>query len=130
VFDRLRHTESDPGGKQRQAQAVALWEEFALAIRLAAVGLISPVLGTRPIPHIQPTNSLAGEYRQKPNNYRPIIGDAKSLVIHPASTTHSQLTPAEQETTGVTADSVRLAVGLEDIRDILADLKQALEAAV
>jgi len=58
------------------------------------------------------------------------IGDAKSLVIHPASTTHSQLTPAEQETTGVTADYVRLAVGLEDINDILADLKQALEAAV
>ncbi len=58
------------------------------------------------------------------------IGDAKSLVIHPASTTHSQLTPAEQETTGVTADYVRLAVGLEDIKDILADLNQALEAAV
>ena len=58
------------------------------------------------------------------------IGDAKSLVIHPASTTHSQLTPAEQETTGVSADYVRLAVGLEDIKDIIADLKQALEAAV
>ena len=58
------------------------------------------------------------------------IGDAKSLVIHPASTTHSQLTPAEQETTGVTADYVRLAVGLEDIRDILADLDQALASAV
>jgi O-acetylhomoserine (thiol)-lyase len=58
------------------------------------------------------------------------IGDAKSLVIHPASTTHSQLTPQEQEATGVTPDFVRLAVGLEDIHDILADLKQALEAAV
>ena len=58
------------------------------------------------------------------------IGDAKSLVIHPASTTHSQLTAAEQAATGVTADYVRLAVGLEDIRDILADLDQALATAV
>ncbi len=58
------------------------------------------------------------------------IGDAKSLVIHPASTTHSQLTSQEQETTGVTADYVRLAVGLEDIKDILADLDQALASAV
>jgi O-acetylhomoserine (thiol)-lyase len=51
-------------------------------------------------------------------------------VIHPASTTHSQLTADEQDTTGVTPDYVRLAVGLEDIHDILADLDQALEAAV
>lgn len=58
------------------------------------------------------------------------IGDAKSLVIHPASTTHSQLTAEEQQATGVTADFVRLAVGLEDIRDIVADLDQALAAAV
>lgn len=54
------------------------------------------------------------------------VGDAKSLVIHPASTTHSQLTPDEQVTTGVTADFVRLSVGLENIDDILADLSQAL----
>jgi len=57
------------------------------------------------------------------------IGDAKSLVIHPASTTHQQLTPAEQETTGVTADYIRLSVGLESIADITADLDQALAAA-
>lgn len=54
------------------------------------------------------------------------IGDAKSLVIHPASTTHSQLTVEEQATTGVTPDLVRLSVGIEDIRDILADIDQAL----
>jgi O-acetylhomoserine (thiol)-lyase len=54
------------------------------------------------------------------------IGDAKSLVIHPASTTHSQLTEAEQKTTGVTPDLIRLSVGIEDIRDILADLDAAL----
>lgn len=56
------------------------------------------------------------------------IGDSKSLVIHPASTTHQQLTVEEQAKTGVTADFVRLAVGTEDIEDIIADLEQALEA--
>ncbi len=54
------------------------------------------------------------------------IGDAKSLVIHPASTTHQQLTAEEQKSTGVTPELVRLSVGIEDIRDILADLDQAL----
>ena len=55
------------------------------------------------------------------------IGDAKSLVIHPASTTHSQLTPAEQESTGVTVDLIRLSVGIEDVRDIIGDIEQALK---
>ncbi|MDD4497618.1 MAG: O-acetylhomoserine aminocarboxypropyltransferase/cysteine synthase [Methanosarcinaceae archaeon] len=55
------------------------------------------------------------------------IGDAKSLVVHPASTTHQQLTPAERAATGVTDDFIRMSVGLEDIEDILADLEQALE---
>ncbi|MBI5905374.1 MAG: O-acetylhomoserine aminocarboxypropyltransferase/cysteine synthase, partial [Deltaproteobacteria bacterium] len=54
------------------------------------------------------------------------IGDAKSLVIHPASTTHQQLTAEERLATGVTDDFVRLSVGLEHIDDILADLDQAL----
>jgi O-acetylhomoserine (thiol)-lyase len=57
------------------------------------------------------------------------IGDAKTLVIHPASTTHSQLTPEEQASTGVTPEFVRLSIGIEDIEDILADLDQALRAA-
>ncbi len=57
------------------------------------------------------------------------IGDAKSLVIHPSSTTHQQLTEEEQLATGVTPDLVRLSVGIEDIRDILADLDQAIELA-
>ena len=57
------------------------------------------------------------------------IGDAKSLVIHPASTTHSQLTDDEQKATGVTPEMVRLSVGIEHIRDILADLDQALAAS-
>ena len=57
------------------------------------------------------------------------IGDAKSLVIHPASTTHQQLTPEQQEATGVTADYIRLSIGLEDIEDIKADIDQALKKA-
>ena len=57
------------------------------------------------------------------------IGDAKSLIIHPATTTHSQLTPEEQAQTGVTPEYVRLSVGIEDVRDIIADLDQALRAA-
>src|SRR3546814_12398686 len=57
------------------------------------------------------------------------LGDARSLAIHPASTTHSQLTPEEQLATGVTDNYVRLSVGLEHIDDILADLDQALTAA-
>ncbi len=57
------------------------------------------------------------------------IGDAKSLVIHPASTTHQQLTRAEQEETGVTEDFIRLSIGLEDIEDIKEDIDQALQKA-
>jgi len=57
------------------------------------------------------------------------IGDAKSLVIHPASTTHSQLSAEEQVSTGVTDDYIRLSVGLESIDDILYDLDQALNGA-
>jgi O-acetylhomoserine (thiol)-lyase len=57
------------------------------------------------------------------------IGDARSLAIHPASTTHSQLTVEEQHATGVTPGYVRLSVGIEHIDDILADLTQALDAA-
>ena len=57
------------------------------------------------------------------------IGDAKTLVIHPASTTHQQLTAAEQAATGVTDDYVRLSVGLEDVEDLQADIDQALAQA-
>ncbi|MEA4856709.1 O-acetylhomoserine aminocarboxypropyltransferase/cysteine synthase [Solidesulfovibrio sp.] len=58
------------------------------------------------------------------------IGDAKTLIIHPASTTHQQLTDEEQRATGVTPEYVRLSVGIEDAADIIADLDQALRAAV
>lgn len=55
------------------------------------------------------------------------FGDSKSLIIHPASTTHQQLTPEQQQSTGVTPDLIRLSVGLEDIEDLKNDLKQAIE---
>ena len=57
------------------------------------------------------------------------VGDAKSLIIHPASTTHQQLGDEEQVSTGVTPDLIRLSIGIEHVDDILADLDQALRAA-
>jgi O-acetylhomoserine (thiol)-lyase len=57
------------------------------------------------------------------------IGDAKTLIIHPASTTHRQLSDAEQAKAGVTPDMIRLSVGIESIEDILWDLDQALAAS-
>ncbi|HEY3827027.1 MAG TPA: PLP-dependent transferase, partial [Bryobacteraceae bacterium] len=54
------------------------------------------------------------------------IGDAKSLVIHPASTTHQQLSEEEQQAAGITPDLVRLSVGIEDLDDLIWDLDQAL----
>ncbi|WP_121820824.1 O-acetylhomoserine aminocarboxypropyltransferase/cysteine synthase family protein [Halostella salina] len=56
------------------------------------------------------------------------IGDAKTLVIHPASTTHGQLSPEEQRQAGVTTDLIRLSVGIEDPADILADIERGIEA--
>jgi O-acetylhomoserine (thiol)-lyase len=57
------------------------------------------------------------------------VGDAKSLIIHPASTTHQQLDEEGQRASGVTPDLVRLSVGIEALDDIIADLDQALAAA-
>jgi O-acetylhomoserine (thiol)-lyase len=57
------------------------------------------------------------------------VGDAKTLVIHPASTTHSQLSPEQQIAAGVTPDFIRLSVGIETMEDIIADLDQALRAS-
>ncbi len=57
------------------------------------------------------------------------LGDAKSLACHPASTTHRQLTPEEQQKVGVTPEMIRLSVGIEHIDDIIDDLAQALDKA-
>ena len=57
------------------------------------------------------------------------VGDAKSLIIHPASTTHAQLSAAERVTTGVTDDLIRLSVGLEHVEDLIEDLAAALSKA-
>ncbi len=58
------------------------------------------------------------------------LGDAKSLACHPASTTHRQMSPEEQRKAGVTPEMIRLSIGIEHIDDILADLNQALDAAI
>jgi O-acetylhomoserine (thiol)-lyase len=58
------------------------------------------------------------------------VGDAKTLVIHPNTTTHQQLSDEEQRASGVTPDLVRISVGIEHIEDIKADLQQAFEEAV
>ena len=55
------------------------------------------------------------------------VGDAKSLIIHPATTTHQQLTAQEQAASGVTPDFIRLSIGTEDAQDLIDDLKQALD---
>lgn len=55
------------------------------------------------------------------------IGDTKSLIIHPASTTHQQLNEEAQKSTGVTQDLIRLSVGLEDIKDLIDDLDSAFK---
>ena len=57
------------------------------------------------------------------------IGDTKSLIVHPASTTHQQLTKEEQVATGVTEDYIRLSIGIEDVEDIIEDLDQALKVS-
>ena len=53
------------------------------------------------------------------------VGDAKSLVLHPSSTSHSQLSPEDQKASGLTPDLIRLSIGIEHIDDIIADLEQA-----
>jgi O-acetylhomoserine (thiol)-lyase len=57
------------------------------------------------------------------------IGDAKTLIIHPASTTHAQLSEEEQRASGVTPDLIRLSVGIEDVDDIIADLDRSIALA-
>ena len=57
------------------------------------------------------------------------VGDAKTLIIHPASTTHRQLSPEKQTAAGVTEDMIRISVGLESIEDILWDIGEALNAS-
>ena len=57
------------------------------------------------------------------------VGDVRSLVIHPATTTHSQLSDEQLEESGITAETIRLSIGIEDVEDLIADLEQAIAAA-
>lgn len=58
------------------------------------------------------------------------VADAKSLIIHPASTTHAQLDEVQQKGAGVTPDMIRISVGIENVDDLIADLEQALTKAL
>jgi O-acetylhomoserine (thiol)-lyase len=92
-----------------------------------------PATGSRAVP-IDQTASYVFKSTEHAANLFALkeLGNiyTKSSVIHPASTTHQQLTPAEQEATGVTPDFIRVSVGIEDVEDIIADLDQALAKAV
>ncbi|MEG2174795.1 MAG: PLP-dependent transferase, partial [Oscillospiraceae bacterium] len=57
------------------------------------------------------------------------VGDSRSMVIHPATTTHSQLTDAQLTMSGISPQTIRISVGLEDVTDIIADLEQAIRAS-
>ena len=90
-------------------------------------GQLTP-LPTAQAPRPQPSPpALAAS--ASPFSHLATIGHVRSLIIHPASTTHSQLTPEQQLTSGVTPGLVRLSVGLENIDDIIADLSAGLAAA-
>lgn len=79
-------------------------------------------------PDVQQANGIKLINNVKLLSHLANVGDSKSLIIHPSSTTHQQLAPEEQVSTGVTPDFVRLSVGTEDVNDIIGDLKQALDA--
>ena len=98
-----------------------------LAAKYHREGLFGAILGFRH--RRRPGGGQALHKRVELHSLLANVGDAKSLVIHPASTTHSQLSVDEQKSTGVTDDYVRLSVGLESIDDILYDLDTALNGA-
>ena len=108
-------TRPSPPGRTRRARIC-----ICRAARAACLGSNSPAALRRGKKFI---DSLALLY------HVANIGDARSLAIHPASTTHSQLTEAEQISTGVSPGYVRLSIGLEHVDDIIGDLVQALDAA-
>jgi O-succinylhomoserine sulfhydrylase len=62
-------------------------------------------------------------------SHTPNLGDTRSIAIHPASTTHSKLTDEERGAVGITPGLIRISVGLEDIKDIIADVEQAIQAS-
>jgi O-acetylhomoserine (thiol)-lyase len=97
------------------------------AVRYYRSGLFGAILGFGIKGGLEAGRSLINNV--KLFSHLANIGDAKSLVIHPASTTHSQLDENAQQATGVSADYVRLSVGLETVGDLIADLDQALNAS-
>ncbi len=107
-----------------QVQSVAEYPRSARSISPTAAARFSPSASAA-----MPRRAKAVIDRLKLFSLLANVGDAKSLVIHPASTTHQQLTPEERLQSGVDESTIRLSVGIEDKRDIIADLEQALASA-
>ena len=85
--------------------------------------------GSRAVPIYQTSSYVFNDSDHAANLFSLLanIGDSKSLIIHPFSTTHQQLTELEQKSTGVTPDLIRLSVGLESVKDLKANLEQAFK---
>ena len=125
MYFRIRYLEQHPKVSWVSYLGLSSHESYALAQKLLRPGVYGGVLSfgvkgdlttaSKTVDNLKLASQLAN------------VGDAKTLVIHPASTTHSQLTPEEQLTSGVTPDLIRVSVGIEDIKDIIADFETALE---
>jgi O-acetylhomoserine/O-acetylserine sulfhydrylase len=125
MYCRFRYLEQHPKVLWVSYLGLPSHESHALAQKLLRPGVFGGVLSfgvkgdaitaSKTVDNLKLASQLAN------------VGDAKTLVIHPASTTHSQLTPEEQLTSGVTPDLIRVSVGIEDIKDIIADFETALE---
>ena len=90
---------------------------------------IKNTYGTRAVPIYQTSSYVFNDSDHAANLFSLLanIGDSKSLIIHPFSTTHQQLTELEQKSTGVTPDLIRLSVGLESVKDLKVNLEQAFK---
>ena len=90
---------------------------------------IKNTYGTRAVPIYQTSSYVFNDSDHAANLFSLLanIGDSKSLIIHPFSTTHQQLTELEQKSTGGTPDLIRLSVGLESVKDLKANLEQAFK---
>jgi O-acetylhomoserine/O-acetylserine sulfhydrylase len=125
MYCRFRFLEQHPKVSWVSYLGLPSHESYALAQKLFRSGVYGGVLSfglkgdlataSKTVDNLKLASQLAN------------VGDAKTLVIHPASTTHSQLTPEEQLASGVTPDLIRVSVGIEDIKDIIADFETALE---
>ena len=118
-----------PLGEGKTTTTVGLAQGLNKIGHRAAVAIRQPSLG--PVFGIKGGSAAGRKFidHVKLFSHLANVGDAKSLAIHPATTTHSQLSEAQQAAGGITPDLVRLSVGIEHIDDILADLEEGFKAA-